>query len=107
VNSAEPDNYDLWHSRRIPGPANRGTGKNYAGWKSPEVDFLLENARVMGDVESRRDAFRRIQEKLLAEVPVIPLYYRADISAAKRSIMNYKPNIFSGNFWNVWEWALR
>lgn len=107
VNSTEPDNYDLWHSLRIPGPGNRGNGKNYAGWKSADVDFLAESARRTGDAESRRDALRRLQEKLVAEVPVIPLYYRAEISAAKRSIVNFKPNPFSGNFWNVWEWGLR
>ncbi|HWR28327.1 MAG TPA: peptide ABC transporter substrate-binding protein [Negativicutes bacterium] len=107
VNSTEPDNYDLWHSRRIPSASNRGTGKNYAGWKSTEVDFLLESTRRNADVESRRDALRRLQEMLLAEVPVIPLYYRTEIAAAKRSIVNYKPNPFSGNFWNVWEWGLR
>ena len=107
VNNTEPDNYDLWHSRRIPGVVNRGTGKNYAGWKSAEVDFLLEEARRSGNVEGRLDALRRLQGKLLEEVPMIPLYYRAEIAAAKRSIVNYKPNPFSGNFWNVWEWGLR
>ncbi|MHC1759052.1 MAG: peptide ABC transporter substrate-binding protein [Negativicutes bacterium] len=107
VNSTEPDNYDLWHSRRIPMPGNRSAGKNYAGWKSPDVDSLLESSRRMGELEFRRDVMRRLQEKLLSEVPVIPLYYRAEIAAAKRSIANYKPNPFSGNFWNVWEWGLR
>lgn len=107
VNSTEPDHYDLWHSRRIPTPGNRSAGKNYAGWKSPDVDSLLESSRRMGELEFRRDVMRRLQEKLLSEVPVIPLYYRAEIAAAKRSIANYKPNPFSGNFWNVWEWGLR
>ncbi len=107
VNSTEPDHYDLWHSRRIPTPGNRSAGKNYAGWKSPDVDSLLESSRRMGELEFRRDVMRRLQEKLLSDVPVIPLYYRAEIAAAKRSIANYKPNPFSGNFWNVWEWGLR
>lgn len=107
VNTTEPDNYDLWHSRRIPGPGNRFTGKNYAGWRSPEVDLLAEAARRPGDSETRRDALKRLQEKELAEVPVIPLYYRAEIAAVKRNIANFKPNPFSGNFWNVWEWGLR
>jgi len=107
VNNTEPDNYDLWHSRRIPSPANRGTGKNYAGWRSTEVDFLLENLRRTAEIGTRRESLLRIQEMLLAEAPVIPLYYRADIAAAKRNIANYKPNPFSGNFWNVWEWGLR
>ena len=107
VGSTEPDNYDYWHSRRIPLPANRFSGKNYAGWKSAEVDNLLDSLRRAGPLESRREAYRRIQELLLIEAPVIPLYYRADVAAAKRSIEHFKPNPFAGNFWNVWEWGLR
>lgn len=107
VNSTEPNNSDYWHSRRIPSPANRFTGKNYAGWKSSEVDILLESLLRGGPMDSRRDGYLRLQELLLAEVPVIPLYYRADVAAAKRSIEHFKPNPFSGNFWNVWEWGLR
>jgi peptide/nickel transport system substrate-binding protein len=48
-----------------------------------------------------------VQEKLVAEVPVIPLYYRAEIAAAKRSVANFKPNPFAGNLWNAWEWGIR
>ena len=107
ANSTEPNSFELWHSRRIPSAANRGVGKNFAGWRSPDVDSLLESEQRTRDLESRRDLFRRIQEKLIAEAPVIPLYYRAEIAAAKRSIANYKPNPLSGNFWNVWEWGLR
>jgi len=107
VNSTEPDNFDFWHSRRIPSPANRFSGKNYAGWKSTEVDVLLDSLRRGDSQESRREGYRRLQELLLTEAPVIPLYYRADVAAAKRSIEFFKPNPFSGNFWNVWEWGLR
>ena len=107
VNSTEPNSFDLWHSRRIPGPANRGVGKNYAGWRSAEVDALLENEQRTRNQDSRRDLLRRLQEKLVAEVPVIPLYYRAEIAAAKRSVANFKPNPFAGNLWNAWEWGLR
>ena len=107
VNSSEPNPYDFWHSRRIPGAGNRGVGKNYAGWKLAEVDALLENEQRTRNQDSRRDLLRRLQEKLVAETPIIPLYYRAEIAAAKRSVANFKPNPFSGNFWNVWEWGIR
>ena len=107
VNSTEPNPYDLWHSRRIPGAGNRGVGKNYAGWRSAEVDALLENEQRTRNQDSRRELLRRLQEKLVAETPIIPLYYRAEIAAAKRSVANFKPNPFSGNFWNVWEWGIR
>lgn len=107
VNTAEPDEYDLWHSRRIPSLLNRNTGKNFAGWRSREADALLEGARNVADVNTRRAAYLRLQELTLLENPVIPLYYRAEIAAAKRSVVNFKPNAFSGNLWNAWEWGIR
>ena len=107
VNTAEPDEYELWHSRRIPAPANRNTGKNFAGWRSQEVDTLLENAKNIANVDARRAAYVRLQELMLVETPVVPLYYRAEIAAAKRSVINFKPNVFSGNLWNAREWGIR
>ena len=68
---------------------------------------MLDSLRRGDSQESRREGYRRLQELLLTEVPVIPLYYRADVAAAKRSIEFFKPNPFSGNFWTVWEWGLR
>ena len=107
INSTEPDNYELWHSRRIPTPENRRTGRNYGGWRLQEVDSLLESTKNIGATENRRSAFNRLQEIVALEVPFVPLYYRADVSAAKRNVVNFKPNVFGGNFWNTWEWSIR
>lgn len=107
VNGTEPDLLEYWHSRRIPTVVSRFTGKNYAGWRSPEVDSILEMIQAVRDPKVQLPQYYRLQELLIQEVPIIPLYHRAEISAAKRSIENYRPNPLTGNFWNVWEWGLR
>ncbi len=107
VNGTEPNSYDLWHSRRIPTPENRRAGKNYAGWRSQEVDSLLESTRNIAAMEVCRLAYVRLQELAASEVPSVPLYYRAEVAAAKRNVSNFKPNVFGGNLWNSWEWGIR
>ncbi|MCX7781391.1 MAG: peptide ABC transporter substrate-binding protein [Negativicutes bacterium] len=103
----DPDNMSLWHSRKIPSRANGFEGQNYPGWRHPEVDMLTEQAARTMDINQRRNMYFRLQELLVEECPVIPLYFRANIDAVKNTVVGYKPNPTpTGNLWNSWEWAL-
>ncbi len=65
------------HSAHIPTPANNFAGQNYTGFKNMEMDQLLETIEVELDRDKRKKLWRRLQEIYIAEVPVIPLYFRA------------------------------
>lgn len=107
VGGIDPDNMSLWHSKRIPSPGNGFEGQNYPGWRNPEIDSLTEQAARLPDFEQRRQKYFRIQEIMMQEYPVIPLYFRANIDAVKNTVVNYRPNPTpAGNLWNAWEWAL-
>lgn len=106
VAGIDPDNVSLWHSKRIPGRANDYEGQNYPGWRNAEVDNLTEQGIRTADLERRRPIYQRIQELIDQEVPVVPLYFRANIDAVRNNVVNYKPNPTpAGNFWNAWEWG--
>jgi peptide/nickel transport system substrate-binding protein len=106
VLGVEPDIYSLWHSKRIPTSSNGYTGQNYPGWRNAEVDGLVEASTRTIDVEKRRQIYYRVQEIMERECPVVPLYYRANIDAVKKNVVNYKSNpSCSGNLWNAWEWG--
>src|SRR5690606_20272313 len=47
VSELESDPYQLWHSTQ------REKGSNYVGLNSPEVDKLLEDARLVFDPDER------------------------------------------------------
>ncbi|MBC8157901.1 MAG: peptide ABC transporter substrate-binding protein [Alphaproteobacteria bacterium] len=66
------------HSGHIPTPANNFSGQNYTAFKNAEMDDLIENIETELDREKRRKMWRRIQEIYVEELPVIPLYYRAN-----------------------------
>ncbi|QDR80995.1 peptide ABC transporter substrate-binding protein [Sporomusa termitida] len=106
VAGLDPDNLNLWHSRKIPSRANAYAGQNYPGWRNPEIDTLSETGVRTIDVSGRKDIYFRIQTLLREECPVVPLYFRGNIDAVKTVVVNYQPNPTpSGNFWNAWQWG--
>jgi peptide/nickel transport system substrate-binding protein len=106
VAGVDPDNSSLWHSKKIPSNLNGYTGQNYPGWRNPEIDNLTEAGARAVDIETRKQHYYRIQEIMLQESPVIPLYFKANIDGVKKNVANYRPNSSpSGNLWNSWEWG--
>jgi len=65
-------------SKEIPSEANGWSGQNTTGYKSAEMDRLIDAIEVELDRDKRAALWHRIQEKYLADLPVIPLFYRAD-----------------------------
>lgn len=107
VAGVDPLNITHWHSRYIPGPSNGYTGQNYPGWRNPEVDRLTEHGAQAVDLEQRKQAYFRIQDLIGQDYPVIPLYFRASVTAVRNTVVNYQPNPTpSGNLWNAWQWGL-
>jgi peptide/nickel transport system substrate-binding protein len=66
------------HSDHIPKPENNFAGQNYTGFANPEMDDLLERIEVELDREKRRWLWFRLQRIYAEELPVIPLYFRAN-----------------------------
>lgn len=107
VGGLDPHNENLWHSKNIPGPGNGYTGQNYCGWRNAEVDALVERAARTVDVETRKQLYFRLQDLVIQETPVVPLYFRASVDAVRNTVVNYKPNsVQGGTMWNAWEWGL-
>jgi peptide/nickel transport system substrate-binding protein len=64
----DPDPYALLHSSQI------GAGANYAGYSSPQVDELLDEARATADRDERRSIYHRLHRILSEEQPYTMLY---------------------------------
>ncbi|SMC74550.1 peptide ABC transporter substrate-binding protein [Sporomusa malonica] len=106
VAGVDPDNLNLWHSRKIPSRANAYDGQNYPGWRNQEVDKLIELGVRTIDITARKDIYFRIQDFIREDCPVVPLYFRGNIDVVKVSVTNYQPNPTpSGNLWNAWQWG--
>ena len=107
VAGIDPDNLNLWHSKKIPSRTNGYDGKNYSGWRNTEIDALTEQGARMVDMEGRKQIYFRIQDLVMQEHPVIPLYFRSNIDAVKKNVANYHANPTpAGNLWDAWQWGI-
>jgi peptide/nickel transport system substrate-binding protein len=77
------DPYQVWHSSSA---ENRGS--NYASFKNPEADRLIEQARTEFDPEKRRELYWRWQEIIHDEQPYTFLYVPKDAFAYHKRLHN-------------------
>ena len=66
------------HSGHIPHAGNNFTGQNYTGFKNKEMDALLEIIETELDRTKRQNLWHTLQQIYATELPVIPLYFRAN-----------------------------
>ncbi len=82
------------------------SGQNYTGWKNDEVTRLCHAVPEELDEAKRAQMLRRFQEIYAEEMPVIPLYFRADYVGWKARMRNLRPTgADSPITWNVTNWA--
>ena len=62
----------MWASKE----ADRPSGQNITGYKSPEVDALIDAQRAEFDVAKRHEIVRQIDALLARDVPYVLLWYK-------------------------------
>lgn len=65
----DPDVYAFWHSSQI-----GAKGLNLAAYNNAEADRLLVEGRIMTDVNERIGRYKKFQEIITNDIPVIFLY---------------------------------
>lgn len=79
------------HSSYIPSAVNNFAGQNYTGFKNDEVDQLLDMIDVELDKKKRRELWHRLQQIYAEELPVIPLYFRANPYVLPKWLIGIEP----------------
>jgi len=83
-----PDIYrQVFHSESIPPKgANRGLFIN------AEVDRLLDAARNSVDLQEIRRDYSEVQQRVLQQLPYVPLWYENHIALGKQGLIGYRLN---------------
>jgi peptide/nickel transport system substrate-binding protein len=81
----DPDTFFdyIFNSRKIP-PA----GANRGHYRNPEIDALLDEARVESDREKRRELFSKAQKIIAEDLPYVSLWFMDNVSVHGKRIGN-------------------
>lgn len=79
TNHPDPDPfaYTIWHS-------SQWKGRNFAHYKNPEVDEMLEKARRATSLDERKKYYARFQELLAEDAPYVWGYYPQEIYTVRK-----------------------
>lgn len=91
VSTPESDPTQNYHSKSVPSKANSFSGTNYMGWKNPKVDNAIETLNKSFDASERKKQAAIIVSEYSAELPSLPLYYRANITVLPKTLAGVRP----------------
>jgi peptide/nickel transport system substrate-binding protein len=91
VSSPENGPRTQLHSTAIPTPENNFAGQNYTNYKNKEMDELIDRMEEELDRDKRAEMWKRIQHIYADELPVLPLYFRADVHVWPKWLAGIEP----------------
>ena len=78
-------------SDQIPSADNNWSGQNYTGFKNARMDDLIDRIEVELDRGARKVLWGRLQRLYAEELPVIPLYWRANAYILPKWLEGVRP----------------
>ena len=94
----DPDQYVIWHSSQT-GPDQM----NHIGYANPEADEMLERGRASCVQSERVRYYRRLQEILAEDEPLVFLYFRDALPVVSSRIYGIEPSP-NGITFNFTKW---
>ncbi len=91
ISSPESVPRSTLHSSEIPTESNGWSGQNTTGYRNEEVDGLLDAIEVELDREKRKRLWSTLQKIYARDLPVLPLYFRANAYIYPRTLTGVKP----------------
>lgn len=84
----DPSNFltTMFHSKNI----KETNSLNDSYYRNPQVDKLLDQAGVQTDAAKRADYFRQAEALVVADAPVVPLYYPVKYQLHTQRVQGYK-----------------
>jgi len=108
IAAPESSSRTILRSTEIPTAENGRQGQNYMGYTNPEMDQLIDAFELELDLEKRRAISAEIQRLYLADMPVLPLYWRANTYVLPPWLAGLRPTGHLGpsTLW-VEEWRVQ
>jgi len=91
ISSPENVPHTTLHSTQIPSAENNYAGQNYPGYADPEMDALINAVELELNPDARKKIWRDIQVKYATDLPVLPLYFRANAFVLPNWLSGVRP----------------
>ena len=99
-------NFDAYHSSRIP-TAENPTGGNYFRWVNPQVDSALVAAGSSFDTQTRKDAYCKIGQAIIDDLPQVYLYLFQDNYGVADNLDGYVLSTWGSMSWGAQNWKYK
>ncbi len=88
-----PENvpHSTLHSDAIPSAANNWSGQNYTGYVNPAMDRLIGSIETELNRPKRKVLWRELQALYAADLPALPLYFKADAFILPKELKGLEP----------------
>jgi peptide/nickel transport system substrate-binding protein len=101
----DPEAYlSNWHCEQIPSPETDWQGNNMPRYCSDEYNALVAQMQVTGDLISRADLAKRMNDMLMQDFVILPLVDRGRVSAHANSLGGVILNTWDSEMWNNADW---
>ena len=89
------------HSTMIPTAANGWSGQNYPGFRDARMDRVLDGIETACEPATNRGFWRQLQDIYTAELPALPLYFRAEPHIMPKWLRGVRPtgHQFASTLW--------
>jgi peptide/nickel transport system substrate-binding protein len=101
----EPQRFmDPFVSWEIASKANKWAGRNNTRWRNEEYDRAWKAAESEMDPVKRAGHFMRMNDLLTQHNVIVPMIWRANISAISSKLRNTDICGWDSSFWNLARW---
>jgi peptide/nickel transport system substrate-binding protein len=91
ISSPENVPRSILHSGEIPGIANAFAGENLPGFRSPEMDRIIDALEIELDRDKRHSLWAEAQRVYATELPSLPLYFRSSVFVLPKWLSGVQP----------------
>ena len=104
-NGADPESFLAgWVCDALPGPENQWLGGNVPRVCAEEYDALVAQMSKTAASKDRESLAREMNDFIVQNHFVIPLVWRANVSAHANSLLGVQMNPWSSELWNIADW---
>ncbi|MFK7938919.1 MAG: peptide ABC transporter substrate-binding protein [Roseovarius sp.] len=101
----DPEAYlSRWQCNQIPSPENQWQGNNMPRYCDAAYDALVAEMQGTGDLMTRADLAKRMNDMLMQDFVILPLVDRGRVSAHANTLGGVILNTWDSELWNIADW---